>query len=360
MLGHLAEELLRLLPVVADFINWVKRPRIRVGPGRAPARLHRGVRVAHHRPVRWAACSSSGSSTRAAVDADFGHRLRRRRRGEVIAYVTDKYGADKVAQIATFVGSKARRDQGRPPACSTMASPSATGSPRALPADVMGGRLVEGPSTSSTSATAGQRVPFAARLRGRCPHDLSDGRGSGGQIRNWGVHAAGVIISSDPLIDIVPIMARPQDGAIITQFDYPMWRVAGWSRWTPGSVQPAHPGRRAGNIEVNRDQQIVLRTCPSMTGATYELMVVARRSGVPARWWRHAFVAALAAPRQLLRTWSRSALSPPRVRGGGLPQQVRTPQNGREAIEPIHPALPEALEPVSWRDLRPDRLPGAG
>src|SRR5690606_285480 len=39
--------------------------------------------------------------------------------------------------------------------------------------------------------------------------------------RQWGVHAAGVIMSSDPLIDIVPIMRREQDGAIITQFDYP-------------------------------------------------------------------------------------------------------------------------------------------
>ena len=39
--------------------------------------------------------------------------------------------------------------------------------------------------------------------------------------RQWGVHAAGVIMSSDPLIDIIPIMRREQDGAIITQFDYP-------------------------------------------------------------------------------------------------------------------------------------------
>ena len=39
--------------------------------------------------------------------------------------------------------------------------------------------------------------------------------------RQWGVHAAGVIMSSDPLIDIIPIMKREQDGQIVTQFDYP-------------------------------------------------------------------------------------------------------------------------------------------
>ena len=41
------------------------------------------------------------------------------------------------------------------------------------------------------------------------------------------MHAAGVIMSSEPLIDIVPIMARPQDGAVITQFDYPMCESLG-------------------------------------------------------------------------------------------------------------------------------------
>lgn len=39
--------------------------------------------------------------------------------------------------------------------------------------------------------------------------------------RQWGVHAAGVIMSSDPLLDIIPIMRREQDGQIVTQFDYP-------------------------------------------------------------------------------------------------------------------------------------------
>src|SRR3546814_4627679 len=39
--------------------------------------------------------------------------------------------------------------------------------------------------------------------------------------RQWGVHAAGVIMSSEPLLDIIPMLKRPADGAMITQFDYP-------------------------------------------------------------------------------------------------------------------------------------------
>ena len=41
------------------------------------------------------------------------------------------------------------------------------------------------------------------------------------------MHAAGVIMSSDPLIDIIPIMRREQDGQVITQFDYPTCEALG-------------------------------------------------------------------------------------------------------------------------------------
>ena len=46
-------------------------------------------------------------------------------------------------------------------------------------------------------------------------------KGLEGLKRQWGVHAAGVIMSSEPLIDVIPIMRRLQDGQVITQFDYP-------------------------------------------------------------------------------------------------------------------------------------------
>ncbi len=44
-------------------------------------------------------------------------------------------------------------------------------------------------------------------------------RGLEGLKRQWGVHAAGVILSREPLLDVIPIQRREQDGAIITQFD---------------------------------------------------------------------------------------------------------------------------------------------
>ena len=58
-------------------------------------------------------------------------------------------------------------------------------------------------------------------------------KGLEGLKRQWGVHAAGVIMSCEPLLDVIPIMRREQDGAIITQFDYPSCESARpASRWT--------------------------------------------------------------------------------------------------------------------------------
>ena len=62
---------------------------------------------------------------------------------------------------------------------------------------------------------------------GNIVHLEAKARGLENLKRQWGVHAAGVIMSSEPLIDIVPIMKREQDGAIITQFDYPMCEALG-------------------------------------------------------------------------------------------------------------------------------------
>src|SRR5690606_21927155 len=45
--------------------------------------------------------------------------------------------------------------------------------------------------------------------------------------RQWGVHACAVIMSSKPLQDVIPVMLRPQDGAVITQFDYPQCEALG-------------------------------------------------------------------------------------------------------------------------------------
>ena len=69
------------------------------------------------------------------------------------------------------------------------------------------------------------------------------------------MHAAGVIMSSEPIIDVVPIMARPQDGAVITQFDYPMCESLGLVKMDFLGLSNLRILEDAlANIQVNRDE----------------------------------------------------------------------------------------------------------
>ena len=80
---------------------------------------------------------------------------------------------------------------------------------------------------------AHQRYKEAAEFRARYESDpgaaevIDQARKLEGLKRQWGVHAAGVIIGRYPLIDSIPIMRRESDGAIITQFDYPTCETLG-------------------------------------------------------------------------------------------------------------------------------------
>ncbi len=97
--------------VVADFIMWAKKQGIAVGLGRwLGGRFDRRVRHGHHRPRPDPARSDlrAGPEPRACLHADVDIDFDERRRVEVIRYVTEKYGADKVAMIGTYGRSRRR------------------------------------------------------------------------------------------------------------------------------------------------------------------------------------------------------------------------------------------------------------
>ena len=93
----------------------------------------------------------------------------------------------------------------------------------------------------------GRGVPRAATRPTPRPRRWSTtARGLEGLKRQWGVHAAGVIMSSEPLVDLIPIMRREQDGQIITQFDYPSCEALGLVKMDfLGLRNLTDPGRRA-------------------------------------------------------------------------------------------------------------------
>src|SRR4029453_6491686 len=144
------------------------------------------------------------------IDMDFADR----RRGDTFPSRTDKYGADHLAQIVTFSTIKAKqaiRDSAR-----VLGYPYKLGDDiaKAMPPPVLGKDwpLAEAFKLSTELRTLREDNADARRI-------LETAAGLEGLRRQWGVHAAGVVISRDPLVEQVPIMKREADGAIITQYE---------------------------------------------------------------------------------------------------------------------------------------------
>ena len=127
--------------VVADFINWAKDHGIRVGPGRgsgAGSIAAYALRITDLCPLQHGLIFERFLNPERPSMPDFDIDFDERRRGEVIQYVSDKYGSDRVAQIATFGRLKSKaaiKDANR-----VLDYPFAMGEriTKALPADVMG------------------------------------------------------------------------------------------------------------------------------------------------------------------------------------------------------------------------------
>ncbi|MBA2952329.1 DNA polymerase III subunit alpha [Nocardioides sp. MAH-18] len=339
--------------VVADFIQWSKRNGIRVGPGRgsgAGSIAAYALSITDLCPLEHGLFFERFLNPERPSMPDFDIDFDDHRRGEVIKYVTEKYGADRVAQIATFGRLKAKaaiKDAARVLDHGFAISDRIT---KALPPDVMGKGVPLKEIFNPEHKRYGEGGEF------RTLHDqdpdvrtiYNTAVSLEGQIRNWGVHAAGVIMSSEPLLDIVPIMARPQDGAIITQFDYPMCEALGLVKMDFLGLSNLHILDDAiVNIEANRGERVVLEELPFDDRPTYELMGRGDTLGV--------FQLDGGGMRALLRSMQPdqfaditavSALYRPGPMGADSHNKYARRKNGREPIEPIHPALAEALEPV--------------
>ncbi|MEN0104265.1 MAG: DNA polymerase III subunit alpha, partial [Curtobacterium sp.] len=212
--------------VVADFINWSKDHGIRVGPGRgsgAGSMVAYAMRITDLDPIRHGLIFERFLNPDRVSMPDFDVDFDDRRRGEAIKYVTEKYGSERVAQIVTYGTIKAKqalKDSSR-----VLGFPFGMGEKltKAMPPPVMGKDI---PLTGIFDKNH-PRYKEAVDVRTVVETDpeaktvFDTALGLEGLKRQWGVHAAGVIMSSDPLIDIIPIMKREQDGQIVTQFDYP-------------------------------------------------------------------------------------------------------------------------------------------
>ena len=210
--------------VVSDLCSHARSVGIRVGPGRGSAAgslVSYALGITALDPIKhgllFERFLNPERISMPDIDLDFDER----RRSEMIAYATQKYGEDRVAQIITYGTIKSK--QALKDSTRVLGYPYAIGDKltKALPPSVMGKDI----SLAGVFDTTNERYGEAGEFRSLYDLDpdskriVDTARGLEGLKRQWGVHAAGVILSKEPLLDVIPIHRREADGAIITQFD---------------------------------------------------------------------------------------------------------------------------------------------
>lgn len=154
------------------------------------------------------------------IDLDFDER----RRGEVVAYLSQRWGSENVAQVATFGTIKTRaaiKDAARV-LYGPSGYPIAEGIIDVLPPAI---HAVDAP-LSALRDPDHPRSGELERVRDLVEShpmraDVIDvATGLEGLVRSVGVHACAVIMSSQPLIDVIPLWKRPADGAIVTAWNF--------------------------------------------------------------------------------------------------------------------------------------------
>jgi DNA polymerase-3 subunit alpha len=272
--------------VVADFIMWAKRNGIRVGPGRgsgAGSIVAYSLGITDLDPIYHQLVFERFLNLDRVTMPDFDIDFDERRRGDVIRYVTERYGDDRVAQIITYGTIKAKaavKDSAR-----VLGFPYALGDriTKAFPPAVMGKDVplagVFDPDHPRYGEAGEIRALYEAEAEVKQVIDTA--RGLEGLIRQPGVHAAGVIMSSEPLMDHIPVWKREADGAIITQFDYPACEDIGLLKMDFLGLRNLTVLEDAiAGIAANRGIQIDLDTLALDDKPTYELLASGDTLGV--------------------------------------------------------------------------------
>jgi DNA polymerase III subunit alpha len=210
--------------IVSDFIRWAKGRGIPVGPGRgsgAGSVVAWSLEITDLDPLRFGLLFERFLNPERVSMPDFDIDFCQDRRDEVIDYVRDKYGDDKVAHIITFGRLQARavvRDVGR-----VMGLPYGQ-------VDRISKLIPHNPANPPTIAQALELEPrLEEERRGdeQVAQLLATARKLEGLPRHASTHAAGVVIGDRPLDALVPLYRDPRSPMPVTQFDMKAVEKAG-------------------------------------------------------------------------------------------------------------------------------------
>ncbi len=263
--------------IVSDFIKWAKNRGIPVGPGRgsgAGSLVAWALTITDLDPLRFGLLFERFLNPERVSMPDFDIDFCQERRGEVIDYVKQKYGADRVAQIITFGTLQARavlRDVGRV---------------MQLPFGLVDRLAKLVPANPANPLTLAEAIEVEPRLQESRKQEAEVGQlldtalQLEGLYRNASTHAAGVVIGDRPLVELVPLYLDPRSDIPATQFNMKWVEPAGLVKFDFLGLKTLTVIDRALGFLKKRNIVIDLAAIPWDDTKTYDLMQSGATFGV--------------------------------------------------------------------------------
>jgi DNA polymerase III subunit alpha len=263
--------------IVADFIQWAKREGIPVGPGRgsgAGSVVAWALTITDLDPLRFGLLFERFLNPERVSMPDFDIDFCQDRRDEVIRYVQQKYGRDRVAQIITFGKLQARavlRDVGRVLAmpygqidrlCKLV--PNNPAHPLTLQKAIAGEPALQ--QARDGDEAVARLIEISLKLEGLYRHAST--------------HAAGVVIGDRPLTELVPLYRDPRSEMAATQFSMKWVELAGLVKFDFLGLKTLTVLARARELLAARGVDLDLSALPLDDPATYELLARGDTVGV--------------------------------------------------------------------------------
>jgi DNA polymerase III subunit alpha len=263
--------------IVSDFIKWAKDHDIPVGPGRgsgAGSVVAWALSITDLDPLRFGLLFERFLNPERVSMPDFDIDFCQDRRDEVISYVQDKYGHDKVAQIITFGKLQARavlRDVGRV---------------LEMPYGQVDRICKMIPNNPANPMTLGEAIQAESGLRDERDGDetvarlLKVGQVLEGLYRHASTHAAGVVIGDRPLDQLVPLYRDPKSDMPVTQFNMKYVESAGLVKFDFLGLKTLTVIDKAVKLIRQRGVEIEIDKLPLDDTRTYEMLSRGETVGV--------------------------------------------------------------------------------
>jgi DNA polymerase-3 subunit alpha len=255
--------------IVADFIKWAKAEGIPVGPGRgsgAGSLVAYALTITDLDPIRFGLLFERFLNPERVSMPDFDIDFCQDRRGEVIDYVQQRYGRDRVAQIITFGTLQARgvlRDVGR-----VLQMPYGQ-------VDKLTKLVPQNPAAPVTLAAAIAGEPKLQAFRDEDPvvaRAFDIAQRLEGLTRHASTHAAGIVIGDRPLSELVPLYRDPKSDMPVTQFNMKWVEPAGLVKFDFLGLKTLTVLDRAVKLLKQRGIDLDLATLPLDDAPSYQML----------------------------------------------------------------------------------------